>query len=499
MKHVFPLFRAPGAAVRRAAPLRRAAGLLLVCVLLFASACASNKAGLKSPELPARHWLEETPGVPVENRSKLEAAVPNLYDASKQFTFEDCVFLTIQQSPLLVNSAVDLEIKRVALTNAVWKYLPEPRMTLTLTNNLTRHNMDTYDTPGDYGRTKLRPSFHAAFPNPVATYFEHQVQRALLNMAISTHRKAVGEVIYKIAQSYLKLEAQRRILGAQKELLPLGKNLVAYWQQVEVVEGRQGVALNVATQHQRERELTVEKTNMQEVMERTQLKIIAGVEPQQRLNVDAESARNILEGFNGHALRWEDRWSATEDDLLLRAQVKLGDFNIMVAWAAYVPDMTIRINNDPPAGQYQPPRGEEDTFFHLDFDFPLIDWGRRYLDVQTARMRKAQAFHEMARKRTEYSNKWLQAEQRVALAETELKLQKTRLDTAEMQYKEARIAFEEGTVELPDMVQSQEAAANARIAHIQAELEYKLAQLEWMQLANVLQERFLGLPAKEIL
>ncbi len=482
-----------------AGALRRAVPLLLAAAVLLTGACASNKAGLKSPELPARHWLDEAPGVPVENKGKLEAAIPNLYDPSKNFGFEDCVFLTIQQSPLLVNSAVDLEIKRVALTNAVWKYLPEPRMTLTVSNNLTRYNMDTHDTPGDYGRTKLRAGFYAAFPNPVATYFEHQVQKALVNVAISTHRKAVGEVIYKIAQSYLKLEAQRRILAVEKELLPLGKTLVAYWQQVEVVEGRQGVALDVANQRQRERELTVEKTNMEEVMQRTQLKIIAGVEPQQRLTVDAESANGILAGFDGHALKWEDRWSCTEDDLLLRAQVKLGDFNIMVAWAQYVPDMTLQINNYPPAGQYQPPSGQEDTFLHLNFDFPLIDWGRRYRDVQTARMRKAQAFHEMARKRTEYSNKWLQAEQRVALAETQLKLEKTRLDTAEMQYKEARISFDEGTAELPDMVSRQEAATNARIAYIQAELDYRLAQLEWMYLANLLQERFLGLPAKEIL
>ena len=176
---------------------------LLMALTLFFPACASNKAGLKSPELPARHWLEEAPGVPVENKTKLEAAVPNLYDAGKTFGFEDCVFLTIQQSPLLVNSAVNLEIKRVALTDAVWKYLPEPRMTLQVSNNLTRLNMDSKDTPGDYGRTKLRVGFYAAFPNPVATYFEHQVQKIMVNLAISTHRKAIGEAIYKIAQAYL--------------------------------------------------------------------------------------------------------------------------------------------------------------------------------------------------------------------------------------------------------------------------------------------------------
>ena len=286
-------------------------------------------------------------------------------------------------------------------------------------------------------------------------------------------------------------------VGAMMKLL--GKELVAYWQKVEAVDGRQGTSLNLAIQHQRELELKLEQTKMKEIIQRTQLKILAGVEPQQRLEVDTKSADSVLAGFDGHKLTWEDRWPATEDELLLRGQVKLSDYNIMVAWAQYMPSMSIAVNNSPPAGQYQPTNGKEDTFLHLTFDFPLIDWGRRYRGVQTARMNKAQAFHELARKRTDYSNKWLQCEQRVALAETERKLAKTRLDTASMQFKEAQISFQEGIVQLPDVATKQEDMVQARIAFISADLDYKLAMLEWMDLSNSLAQRFLGLPAKEVL
>lgn len=485
----------------RIAHWKRLTRLLLAQFLalgLCLGGCASNKAGLKSPELPARHWLDEAPGVPVENKNKLEAALPNLYDPQKVFSFEDCVFLTIQQSPQLVNSAVEIEIKRLAQTDAVWKFLPEPRMTLTVSNNLTRYNMDEKDIPSDYGNTRAIVGFHAAFPNPVATYFEHKVQKAMVNMAIATHRKAVGQAIGKIAEAYLKLQAQQEIVAAQQNLLPVGKKLVDYWKNVEQVEGRQGVSLNLATQHLRELELKLEQTRMQEVMQRTQLKILAGVEPQQRLNVDTRSADDILRDFDGRKLTWEERWPATEDELLLRGQVKLADFNIMVAWAQYVPAMTIHLNQSPPSGQYQPPHGTDDTFLHLSFDFPLIDWGRRYRGVQKARMNKAQAFHEVARKRTDYSNAWLQDEQRVTLAETQLKLAKTRFDTADMRYKEADIGFREGIEELPVLADRQEAMVQSRIAYIQAKLDYDLARLKWMLTANVLQERFLGLPAKEV-
>lgn len=472
--------------------------LLLLPLALLAGACASNKAGMKSPELPARHWLDEAPGVPVENKEKLDAAIPNLYDPDKSFDFEDCVYLTIQQSPMLVNSAVDIEIKKLAVTDAVWKYLPEPRLTVTVTNNITQLNNDSKDTPGNYGRPMVRVGFDANIPNPVRSYFEHKVQNILLNLAISTHRKAVAQAIYNIAAAYLNLQAQREIVEAQKELIPLSKELSNYWRHVESVAGRQGVELDLARQGERERELTMEKTNMQEVMDRTRLKILAGVNPHQQFQINTKNADSILAGFDGSRLKWEDRWSETEDDLLLRTQIKLADYNIMLAWAQYVPNMTLSVNNYPPAGQSNPPSGKEDTFIHLAFDFPLLDWGRRYRGVQTARMQKAQAFHDMANKRNEYCNKWLEAEQACALAQTEYKLQKNRFETAEMQYKEARISFDEGTVELPVVIDTREAMIGARISLIKAELDYKLAQLKWMDVANVLAERFLGPPAKEI-
>lgn len=475
--------------------LRKAATTLLLVPLLWG--CSSQKAGIRSPELPPRHWLDEAPGVPVENKDKLDAALPNLYDPNKVFSFEDCVFLTIQQSPMLVKSAVDIEIKRLALTDAIWKYLPEPRMTVTVSNNLTRYNDNERDIPGDYGQTNVRAGFYAAFPNPMATYFEHKVQKILLNLAISAHRKAVGNVIYEIAKAYLNLEAQRQIVEAQKDLKPLDKDLIAYWREVENVEGKQGVAIDLARQGQKEGDLKLEKTKMQEIMGRTRLKVLAGVEPRQRFDVDTSNAQNILGGFRGQDLKWEDRWEKSEDDLLLRAQVKLGDYKIMVAWAQYVPDMTIQMNTYPPAGQYQPPGGNEDMFLHLNFDFPLLDWGRRYRGVQTARMEKAQAFHDMAQKRSDYSNRWLEAEQGVALEHTELQLAQNNFETAEMQHKEARISFDSGLAELPQVVDTQKGMISARIKLIQAQLAYDLAVLKWMYVANVLQERFLGPPARD--
>lgn len=472
---------------------------LLLLLSLAITGCTSSKASQKAPELPPRHWLDEAPGVPVENKEKLAAAVPNLYDPQKTFSFEDCVFLAIQQSPMLANSAVDLEIKKLSLTDAVWQYLPEPRMTLTASSNLTVQNSDSKDVPSNYGQTMFRVGFYAAFPNPVATYFNHQVQKIMVGLAISAHRKAIGEAIQQIAEIYCKLEAQRQITELQKSLLPLNKELINYWRQVESVEGRQGVSLNLARQKEREAELKAERSGMQEVMLRTKLKILVGVDPQQKLVINTADMDSLISSFDGRKLSWEERWPVTEDELIIRSQVKLQDYNIMVAWAKYVPSMTLQFNNYPPAGQYQPVNGKEDTFVHLTFDFPLLDWGSRYRGVQTARMGKAKAFQNQAQQRTKYSNKWLESQQQTNIAETSLKIAKNSLDVAEMEFKEAEINFREGIAPFPEMARKKEALVMARIEYIQADLDFQLARLTWMNIASVLQQRYLGLPEKEIL
>ena len=124
----------------------------LALIMLVAGGCTSNKAGMESPELPAKHWLEEAPGIPIENKAKYDAAVPSLYQPDKKFGFEDCVYLTIQQSPSLVNSVVDIEIKRLDKTSAIWKFLPEPHLSLSISQNITNYNSDAKDVDGEYGR-----------------------------------------------------------------------------------------------------------------------------------------------------------------------------------------------------------------------------------------------------------------------------------------------------------------------------------------------------------
>lgn len=470
--------------------------VMVLCLTLCVS-CGVKKARQKAPELPAKHWLEESPGIPTQQKYNLDASVSKLAEA-KPFDFEECVFLAIQQSPLLVKSAVDIELKRLKLIDTVWQYIPEPKVRVNLANNITRYNGSNKDKPKKYGQTAFDYEIYGAFNNPVITYFEHKVQAALINSAIALHRKAVGEVIYKIAQSYLKLQLYEDIIKKRRQLCDESKKLVAYWQQVETVEGEQGSSFNLALQHQKELELELERAQRIADIEKSTLKMLIGLDAKEELKLNVSSALAILQDFDGEKFEWADRWTKTEDELLLRGQVTLDDYKILVAWAQYLPQLTIQANKSAPAGHRTPTGGTPDYFLHFDFDIPLFDYGHRYRGVQVARMNKAEAFHNLAQKRTDYSYQWLQARQGVTLAGTKRNLAKTRLETAQVQFGEARADFENGIVEMPEFVFRQENRTDAEIAFNEAQLNYNLANLEWMYVAARLQEYFLGLPAKSL-
>ena len=59
--------------------------------------------------------------------------------------------------------------------------------------------------------------------------------------------------------------------------------------------------------------------------------------------------------------------------------------------------------------------------------------------------------------------------------------------------------FGKTTTALRFALHRRKAEPEARIAFINADLDYRLAMLEWMDLSNSLSQRFLGLPAKEVL
>jgi outer membrane protein TolC len=207
----------------------------------------------------------------------------------------------------------------------------------------------------------------------------------------------------------------------------------------------------------------------------------------------------IFQLFDGDTLQWQERWMFSAEYLTQKLGIVLQDYNILLAWAQYLPIQYFDVNTYPPAGQAQPPGGREDYFAHLNFDFTLLDWGRRYRGVQTARMGKALAVQSLAEQRTKYENDWSESRQEYAMAATNRKLAVGALRSAELEQQKADIEYQTGNQSLPALVARKEAVIKARVSLLEAELKEQQAGLKWMHLAGVLEERFMGAPSQSLI
>ena len=474
---------------------------LLIALCAFISACASSKATQKSPELPPRYWLGETPGLPFrsDKDKELHTTVPlTLYVPEKHYNFEDCVYLAIQQSPLLATSSIKLEMSRLKEKDAAWEYVPELHMELSSAVNLTQYNEGNPNNYGDYAKTVFRLRFYATVPNPVSTYFNIKVREIMTNIAVLGHRKAIGLAIWEIADSYLQMHAQKRIRDEQAKLPDIVKETTTYWKAMDSSVGGHTLDMDKARQNETQVTLQQDKTRHVDKMIRMRLKTLLGLGSDQPLETELQNSAAIFQDFDGRKLHWEDRWTLSEEYLTRKLGIALQDYNILLAWAQYMPTISLAVDNYPPAGQAQPPGGREDTFFHFGFDFTLLDWGRRYRGVQTARMNKAIAFLDMAEKRTKYENTWAQSRQAYEMALTNKELAKGDLRSAELEQQKSEIEYAGGTLDLPTLTKSKEAVIRARVSLIEAELAAQQAELQWMHLAGILEERFMDVPLQNL-
>jgi len=466
------------------------------------NACSSPKATQKSPELPPRHWLGETPGLPFrsDQDKELHTSVPlTLYSPEKRYNFEDCVYLAIQQSPLLVTSSIKLEMSRLKEKDAVWQYMPELHMMLTSAVNLTKYNEGNPNNYGDYGRTVFRAKFYATVPDPFTTYFTHKAQQIMSNIAVLGHRKAIGMAIWEIADSYLQMQAQKRIRDERAKLPGIAQESTTYWKAMHASVGGHAIDIDMALQNETQVALQQDKTRHVEKMIHMRLKTLLGLSSDQPLATDLQdSAASIFRSFDRRGLHWEDRWTLSEEYLSEKMGIVLQDYNIMLAWAQYVPQFNIALDTYPSAGQAQPPGGREDVFLHFNIDFTLLDWGRRYRGVQTARMNKAIAFQSLAEKRTKYENSWSKCRQEYEMAVTNRELARGALRSAELEQQKTEIEYQGGNLSLPMLIKHKEAVIKARVALIEAELGLQQADLKWMHLAGILEERFMDVPSQSL-
>ena len=462
--------------------------LLLVFTLLLSGCGSAAYEGL--PNLPEKDWL-----TPKAEKSEASSTTTEFefYQPDKVISFKDLVYLAIQSSPVISRGRINLEVQQIARRDAMWRYLPEMHLLYTISNNITKYNesqMGKYDDT--YGKTQYQVSFTGVFNNPVATYFSVQAQDELMQVAVSTQRKAISECILNIANLLLLIELKEKSIASLKKMLRLAER------RRDFEQTRQKFAPNIfapaalSEEALQDIRLRLRTAEMELALNRSQLKLLVGIDVSKSLKVDPAGVHEMLATFSPRDLDWQNCWNQTEDRYLLRQQVRLEEANVYLAWAQYVPNISMVLNENPPNGQSQAAGAQTDQFFHLTFDFPLLDWGHRYRMAAMSSAKRRQRMLDEIQKQREYGQRWVTMEQQLLLAEARAEQRTFADQTAQKNFEAMQIAFDHGTVGLGALVDAQQSGIEKSLMAHQSAYDAAKTKLDWMYFSAELTKFFLG-------
>lgn len=457
--------------------------LVLMCLL---GGCG-GQTPLPLPELPRKDWLDE------KDKQVPAGAASPIYADDKVLSFADLVYLAIQQSPTLAKSAINLEIQQIALKDARWKALPEMHLLAIVSSNLTQYNRDV-PKQKDYGKTKYQISYSGFFNNPVATYFDVKAQNELMSIAIATHKEVIGKCINQIAALLIQIQAKQKSVAVFEGRLETARKTQKYTQTSEQFKTEIWANSDMREDAAREAELQLDTAKMELTVLRSRLKTLVGIDRNHQLLIDVESVIKEIVAFNPDILSWQQCWEESTERYLLAQQVRLQDAGIMLAWAQYVPNVSFVVNESPPNGQAQSRDAETDQFLHVTLNFPILDWGRRYRGTEQARARKRQSQLDEITRRQEYRQRWFTVEEQLTLSRSRLKQREHTEQSALKRLRAVEILYGKGTVALPELSRAQQGLQDAQLGAINARADVMQTILDWMQLSQILQDKFLDSP-----
>ena len=411
---------------------------------------------------------------------------PALPPEGATLSFDECVIMAAQQAPDLVESVIDLELAEIQADTAYWKRFPSINARFHVTANLTQQ----YE---EYRDTTARLDFGVYGFEPVASHFTYRAQRLMQDVALSTHQKAVEKRGEQIGVALLRLENLERVRERQAARLALTKQLVAFQQ---ANQGAAGDRLETASARHQEKaaQAALEKTDAAMASLYLSLKLMLGVDLDRQIKARGGSVGEVLQSDKASAAlatnQWAEIWNASLDARIARATLQLQDYNIMLAWSKYLPNVTMEVVTANPDSSYASYSSKDDVFVHLYFTLPLFDWGERSRGVDSARLQKSQAAQRGKLGRLTFAQQWKEEWLNMKMARADLDFARERLAVAKLEAQKASLQHASGEVPFNALVSARTTVINEEIAVEDAALQLRLKEFSAWMMSGSFRNRF---------
>jgi outer membrane protein TolC len=461
-------------------PLQHFGLIVLLCLSL--AGCALPQ--VSDPGPPPVHWLEQA-------AAKVEKPVPVDELMDQPLDFDRCLLLAMRQSPMLHNSAIEMEIAQLQTDSAFWNQLPEFKARFSVTTNITRNDEGNDDD--DYGDTSLRAGFGVSSYNPVAARFSYEARLLMEKLALLTHCKAVENLAARIGETLVRLETLDRLQAVQEELPGLTEQALRYYSAVEPGQEKKSLEYARTRQQTRVARAAVERTAAERRMILSGLKLLLGIPPEDQLRIGGPG--RVMDHQPADDKRaWEMAWNSSTDNRMLETGLKLQDYNILLAWSRFLPETHLDIFSANAKSSFYGSSGDDDIFASVGLAFPILDWGDRSRGVRVARLQKTQFADRQRQNRKDFASGWAHARQEYESLLAELELREENLELARLETRKARIEFETAVGDMRQVLEREEREAGERIRLIELQGLLRQWQIKAAIRSGYLSQTLLRLP-----
>jgi len=388
-------------------------------------------------------------------------------------TFDESVGIAINHSPYFKKSSAEIEIKKMDESDSRYGMIPSISFsTIYYVNHPTGPNIN----PKPYVLSFVTNSY-----NPIVSYLNLQGSKLATQAAILGHLKAISLGLEQLGNSFLELDALKKLTAYQKDVINLSKENLTYAE--KRLKIGTGTSLEVKLAQQELQLASSEQAQMAHSQQRilANLKNFIGLKPGQKITPDLHNtARQVLGNFTPAATSLDQAKKRSYDLKILAIQDKLQRYNVKLAFARIFPTFTLNTQTPDPLSN------TDVTGFYFGFGVQVPVWDGfsrvRNVSRQKAILRQYEA--ETTTQEDDLADKWQKALGEIQDKNLALEVARSKEEVARLKAHQDEIRYHSGEVRLPVILASRSKVLQAEKDTVQQLLNYDKAVLKLRQISG---------------
>lgn len=419
----------------------------------------------------------------VENTLNIaEPVVP-----SGKLNFTQCVHLALKQSPYLVETAMEVQLRRIDESDSMWNLLPKFKVA---TSYVIADPDQEYQEDERWDINFLMESW-----DPIEAGLSIMASQEITKIAILAHMKVINEGLKQLGELFIGLGSIEQMIAIQDELISVSQHQKTFL--TNLLDSGSANPLEVRIADQRVEMAILEREQMLAKRDelKENLKTFLGIGEGENLELDLADASNQVHGYFSPSEISVENIKDNSIDMKIESQKrKLAEYQISLAWAAYIPRLKFGFRTPDVVDS---DKDTNDGFYTtIGFEWQFWDWGERYRNVRRERLEARKAIASENITGMSVSSDWRTTITRKRSSLAALKVNRALVELAGLRKRQGEISYQAGTQPFPEYLDTIKAYFEARKKAVTSEMDDDMVMLDLRYISGDLFNAYIS--AKEI-